>query len=98
MRPGLDAMNSALPSSHALFARGGEGLGVGGASTNTVQERERKFRLLLWQRFCRGTPHPQPLPTTRYARGGRGAIIVVTALSMKESYFGSSFSAAELMQ
>ena len=51
MRPGLDAMNSALPSSHALFAR-----------------------------------------------GGRGAIIVVTALSMKESYFGSSFSAAELMQ
>ena len=41
---------------------GGEGSGVGGASTNSLSDE-----------CADSTPHPRPLPATRYARGGRGA-------------------------
>ena len=43
---------------------GGEGSGVGGGSANSARS--------CWHRICRSTPHPRPLPTTRFARGGRG--------------------------
>jgi hypothetical protein len=54
---------------------GGEGSGVGGLSACSLPHAGTKpaeFIAAHRHRTCRSTPHPRPLPATRYVRGGRG--------------------------